>query len=34
MLYMPLSGGRVLSVAARCKVAKRFALTALGRLND
>jgi hypothetical protein len=34
MLYMPLSGGRVLSVSARCRVAKQFALTALGRLKD
>jgi hypothetical protein len=34
MLYMPLSGGRVLSVAARCKVAKKFAVTALGQLSD
>ena len=34
MLYMPLSGGRVLSVSARCKLAKQFALTALGRLKD
>jgi hypothetical protein len=33
MLYLPLSSGRVLSVAARCAVAKKFATTALGQLG-
>jgi hypothetical protein len=33
ILYVPLSGSRVLSVAAPCKVAKRFAATAVQRLE-
>jgi hypothetical protein len=33
MLYVSLSHGRVLSVAAPCKVARRFAATAVGRLT-
>jgi hypothetical protein len=33
MLYMSVSDGRVLSVAAPCAVAKRFATTALSRLS-
>jgi hypothetical protein len=33
MLYMSVSDGRVLSVAAPCAVAKRFATTALARLS-
>ena len=32
MLYVPLSGGRVLSIAGQCAVAKRFALKAVGNL--
>ena len=32
MLYVPLSRGRVLSIAAPCKVAKEFAATALRQL--
>jgi hypothetical protein len=32
-LHLPLSGGRVLTVAARCPVAKRFANTALAQLD-
>jgi hypothetical protein len=33
MLYLPLSRGRVLSVAARCQVARRFAVKAVPRLR-
>jgi hypothetical protein len=33
MLYVPLSGGRVLSVAAHCALARQFAVRALGRLH-
>jgi hypothetical protein len=32
MLYVPLSGGRVLSISAQCAVAKRFALKAVPNL--
>lgn len=32
-LHLPLSGGRVLTVSARCPVAKRFANTALAQLD-
>ncbi len=32
--FVPLSGGRVLSVMAPCAVGTRFAATALGRLHD
>jgi hypothetical protein len=32
MLYVPLSGGRVLAVAARCGVAKQFAIRAVRQL--
>jgi hypothetical protein len=32
-LYVPLSGGRVLTVSARCAVATRFAATALRQLD-
>ena len=32
ILYVPLPGGRVLSIAAQCDVAKQFAATALRRL--
>jgi hypothetical protein len=34
MLYVPISSGRVLSVAAPCAVAKQFAITAVRRLDD
>jgi hypothetical protein len=34
MLYVPISSGRVLSIAAPCAVAKKFAITAVRRLND
>jgi hypothetical protein len=34
ILYVPLSGRRVLSVAAPCKVARKFAVTAVQRLNN
>jgi hypothetical protein len=34
VLYVSLSGSRVLSVAAPCKVARQFAATAVRRLND
>jgi hypothetical protein len=34
MLYVPLSGGRVLSVAAPCGVAKQFAAKAIPRLSS
>ena len=34
ILYVPLSGSRVLSVAAPCQVARRFAARAVLRLND
>jgi hypothetical protein len=34
MLYVPLPGGNVLSVAGHCDVAARFAETALPRLSD
>jgi len=34
MLYMPLSSGRVLSVAGQCATAKRFAARALTQLPD
>jgi hypothetical protein len=34
ILYVPLSGRRVLSVAAPCQVARKFAATAVQRLND
>jgi hypothetical protein len=33
MLYVPLSGNRVLSIAAQCAVAQRFALTAVRQLT-
>jgi hypothetical protein len=33
MLYLPLAQGRVLSVSAQCDVAKRFASTAVPRLD-
>ena len=33
MLFIPLSGGRVLNVTAPCGMAQRFAATALGRLS-
>jgi predicted small lipoprotein YifL len=33
MLYLPVTSGRVLSVAAPCGVARRFAATALSRLG-
>jgi hypothetical protein len=33
MLYLPLSGGRVLSVAAHCSIAKQFAIRALRQLS-
>jgi hypothetical protein len=33
MLYLPLAGGRVLSVSAQCDIAKRFASTAVPRLD-
>jgi hypothetical protein len=32
MLYVPLSGGRVLSVAAHCAIAKQFAIAAVRQL--
>jgi hypothetical protein len=32
MLYVPLSGGRVLSVAAHCSIAKKFAIRAMRQL--
>ena len=32
ILYVPLSGGRVLSVAAQCPVARQFAIAAVSRL--
>lgn len=32
MLYVPLSGGRVLSVAAHCSIAKQFAIRAVRQL--
>ena len=34
ILYVPLSGSRVLSVAAPCQVARKFAARAVLRLND
>jgi hypothetical protein len=34
ILYVPLSGSRVLSVAAPCQVARKFAARAVPRLND
>lgn len=34
MLYVSLSGNRVLSIGAPCSVARRFATTAVARLND
>ena len=34
ILYVPLSGSRVLSVAAPCQVARKFAARAVQRLND
>jgi Protein of unknown function (DUF3558) len=34
MLYLPLDGGRVLSVAGHCATAKRFASRALAQLAD
>jgi hypothetical protein len=34
ILYVPLSGRRVLSVAAPCQVARKFAARAVPRLND
>jgi hypothetical protein len=34
MLYVPISGGRVLSIAAPCAVAQKFAVTAVRRLVD
>ena len=34
ILYVPLSGSRVLSVAAPCQVARKFAARAVRRLND
>jgi hypothetical protein len=34
MLYVPISSGRVLSIAAPCAVAKQFAITAVRRLDD
>jgi hypothetical protein len=34
MLYVPISSGRVLSVAAPRAVAKQFAITAVRRLDD
>jgi hypothetical protein len=34
MLYVPLSGGRVLSVGAHCSVARRFAVKAVQQLAD
>ena len=34
MLYVSLSGNRVLSVGAPCSVARRFATTAVARLKD
>lgn len=34
MLYVPISSGRVLSIAAPCAVAQKFAVTAVRRLND
>lgn len=34
MLYVPLSGGRVLSVAAQCDTAKQFAARAVRRLGS
>jgi hypothetical protein len=34
MLYVSLSGSRVLSVAAPCKVARQFAVTAVRQLTD
>jgi hypothetical protein len=33
LLYVPVSAGRVLTVAARCATARRFAITSLGRLH-
>jgi hypothetical protein len=33
MLYLPLSGGRVLAIAGQCAVAKRFAASALRQLS-
>jgi hypothetical protein len=33
MLFLPLDGGRVLSVTAQCEVAMRFARSAVPRLN-
>jgi hypothetical protein len=33
MLYVPLSGGRVLSVAAHCAIAKQFAIRAVRQLS-
>lgn len=33
VLYLPLSGGRVLTVGAQCAVAKRFAATAVRQLS-
>jgi hypothetical protein len=32
MLYLPLSGGRVLAVGAHCAVAKQFAIRAVRQL--
>jgi hypothetical protein len=34
MLYMPLSGGRVLSIAAPCDTAREFAIRAISQLNS
>jgi hypothetical protein len=34
MLYVPISSGRVLSIAAPCAVAKQFAITAVRRLDN
>jgi hypothetical protein len=34
MLYVPLSRGRLLSIAARCAVARRFAIRAVPQLRD
>jgi hypothetical protein len=33
MLYVPLSGGRVLSIAAHCAIAKQFAIRAVRQLS-